>query len=163
MLFAGSGRNSLISVTKQALILLKFEAKEPKQERIRLREDLREAKDSSHYDLFPQSASCKCYFFDNFRKLSPKIDGDASHCQFNDVLRRRFLRQLTLKERSRRTGDSTQRRRFNELSYEDQVEQLRASVDFLVELCDTVSPAKEGNFSNWSHQAVDFILDEMLT
>ncbi|XP_031273355.1 uncharacterized protein LOC116131825 [Pistacia vera] len=106
MLFAGSRRNSLISVAKQILILLKFEAKGPKQERIRLREDLREAKDSSHCDLFRQSAS------------------------------------LTLKEKSRRTGDSTQRRRFTELSYEDQVEQLRASVDFLVELCDTVSPVR---------------------
>lgn len=30
-----------------------------------------------------------------------------------------------------------------ELSYEDEAEQLRASVDFLVELCDTVSPVTE--------------------
>ncbi|KAJ0090751.1 hypothetical protein Patl1_14527 [Pistacia atlantica] len=52
---------------------------------------------------------------------------------------------------------------FMKLSYEDQVEQLRASVDFSVELCDTVSPAKEGNFANWSHQTLDFILGEVLT
>ncbi|KAJ0030248.1 hypothetical protein Pint_14361 [Pistacia integerrima] len=70
---------------------------------------------------------------------------------------------LRLKERRRRTGDSNQRRRFTEVSYEDQVEQLKASVDFLVELCDTVSLAKEGNFANWSHQTLDFILGEVLT
>ncbi|XP_044463616.1 protein MULTIPOLAR SPINDLE 1 isoform X2 [Mangifera indica] len=135
----------------------KRKAKERKQELVRLREDLREAEESAHYDLFPQSASCKCYFFDNLGKLSSEIDGNDSHRRFNDVLRRRFLRQVRLKER-RRTGDSTQRRRLSELSYEDEAEQLRASVDFLVELCDTVSPAKEGNFASWSHQAVDFIL-----
>ncbi|KAF5760971.1 putative protein MULTIPOLAR SPINDLE 1 [Helianthus annuus] len=39
---------------------------------------------------------------------------------------------------------------------EEETEQLRASVDFLVELCDTPD---DGNFANWSHQAVDFILD----
>ncbi|XP_057501653.1 protein MULTIPOLAR SPINDLE 1 [Actinidia eriantha] len=44
---------------------------------------------------------------------------------------------------------------------EDETEQLRASVDFLVELCDNVSPVnvEETNFLNWSHQAVDFILE----
>ncbi|KAK3000615.1 hypothetical protein RJ639_020286 [Escallonia herrerae] len=47
-----------------------------------------------------------------------------------------------------------------EYNGEDEMEQLRASVDFLVELCDTVSsPRVDGsNFANWSHQAVDFIL-----
>ncbi|KAJ0090477.1 hypothetical protein Patl1_14532 [Pistacia atlantica] len=57
----------------------------------------------------------KCYFFDNLGKLSPKIDGDASHRRFNGVLRRRFLKQVRLKERRRRrTGDrdSTRWRRF---------------------------------------------------
>ncbi|KAJ0031080.1 hypothetical protein Pint_14357 [Pistacia integerrima] len=72
----------------------KRKAKERKQDLIRLREDLREAEDSSHCDLFPQSASCKCCFFDRLGKLSPKIDGDASYRRFNDVLRRRFLRQV---------------------------------------------------------------------
>ncbi|KAJ0030243.1 hypothetical protein Pint_14364 [Pistacia integerrima] len=150
---------------------------ERKQELIRLREDLREAEDSSHCDLFPQSASCKCYFFDRLGKLSPKIDGDASYSTTVAVVVKVFVHfALRLKERRRRTGDSNQRRRLQayyvqvkvtmldfafliaELSYEDQVEQLRASVDFLVELCDTVSPAKEGNFANWSHQTLDFIL-----
>ncbi|KAJ0091096.1 hypothetical protein Patl1_14558 [Pistacia atlantica] len=134
----------------------KRKMKERKQELIRLREDLREAEDSSHCDLFPQSASCKCYFFDRLGKLSPKIDGDASYSTTVAVVVKVFVNfALRLKERRRRTGDANQRR---QLSYEDQVEQLRASVDFLVELCDTVSPAKEGNFANWSHQTLDFIL-----
>ncbi|XP_031250273.1 protein MULTIPOLAR SPINDLE 1-like [Pistacia vera] len=51
----------------------KRKVKEQKQELIRLREDLREAEDSSHCDLFPQSASFKCCFFDRLGKLSPKI------------------------------------------------------------------------------------------
>ncbi|KAL9442581.1 hypothetical protein AB3S75_020988 [Citrus x aurantiifolia] len=137
----------------------KRKAKDRKQELLRLREDLREAEDALHYDLLPQSASCKCYFFDNLGKLSPGGAGDGSDYRFNDVLRRRFLRQVRLQERRRRrTSDSTQRRRFTDLNSEDEVEQLRASVDFLVDLCDTVSPAEEANFANWSHQAVDFIL-----
>ncbi|KAK4481659.1 hypothetical protein RD792_012566 [Penstemon davidsonii] len=95
------------------------------------------------HDLFPQNVSCKCYFFDNLGELSPKlsIDGSESdHKRFNDVLRRRFLRQDHIGE--------------NEL------EKLRSSVDFLVELCETSSPVRveEGDFKNWSHQAVDFIL-----
>jgi hypothetical protein len=100
------------------------QAKERKQEILRLREDLKETQgsslilflinayssafviwfwvfflfvldsDASHCDLFPESASCKCYFFDNLGRLSPKFDGNASsNNRFNDVLRRRFLRQ----------------------------------------------------------------------
>ncbi|MFS8026733.1 putative protein MULTIPOLAR SPINDLE 1 [Helianthus anomalus] len=38
----------------------------------------------------------------------------------------------------------------------EETEQLRASADFLVELCDTPD---DGDFANWSHQAVEFILD----
>jgi hypothetical protein len=49
--------------------------------------------DATQCDLFPQSASCKCYFFDNLGKLSSTRLGDGSDRRFNDVLRRRFLRQ----------------------------------------------------------------------
>ncbi|KAK3016726.1 hypothetical protein RJ639_007447 [Escallonia herrerae] len=71
--------------------------------------------------------------------------------------------EVRLKERKRRRGaGSAEQRRFSVEEYngEDEMEQLRASVDFLVELCDTVSfPRVDGsNFANWSHQAVDFIL-----
>lgn len=72
-----------------------------------------------------------------------------------------------------------------DINSEDEMEQLRASVDFLVELCETNSPVRstsyfycgvyviipfhfnfdllefqveEANVANWSHQAADFIL-----
>ncbi|KAF3657918.1 putative pentatricopeptide repeat-containing protein-like [Capsicum annuum] len=123
----------------------KRKAKERKQEIVRLKEDLKVAEDGSQYDLFPKSASCKCYFFDELGLLSPKRTGDCSDQQFSDVLRRRFLRQ----ERDNETN----------------VEQLSTSVDFLLELCDTLSPQslEECNFKNWCHQAVDFILGTLAT
>ncbi|KAK9274974.1 hypothetical protein L1049_022231 [Liquidambar formosana] len=137
----------------------KRKAKERKQELLRLKEDLMEAEDGLQYDLFPQSASCKCYFFDSLGKSSPKRFGDGSVRRFNDVLRRRFFRQVRLKERRRRrTGGSNQELRFSDIRNENETEQLRASVDFLVELSDNVSPLEEAKFANWSHQAVDFIL-----
>ncbi|EXB42941.1 hypothetical protein L484_013964 [Morus notabilis] len=137
----------------------KRKAKERKQELLRLREDLKQTQDISQCDLFPQTAVCKCYFFDNLGKLSPKTVTDGSNRRFNDVLRRRFLRQVRFKERKRKSGGSVQQQRLlSDLSNEDELEQLRASVDFLVELCDTVSPVEEVNFANLSHQAVDFIL-----
>ncbi|KAB1211970.1 hypothetical protein CJ030_MR5G023722 [Morella rubra] len=155
----------------------KRKAKERKQELLRLREDLKEAEDGSQYDLFPRSAACKCYFYDNLGKLSPKRLDDGSDRRFNDVLRRRFLRQVRFKERRRKTDGSHHRRLLSDLNTVDETEQLRASVDFLVELCDTVSPVRllhsplfahssisymqlvgEANFANWAHQAIDFIL-----
>ncbi|KAJ7955658.1 Protein MULTIPOLAR SPINDLE 1 [Quillaja saponaria] len=134
----------------------KRKAKERKQLLLRLREDLKEAQDTSQCDLFPESSACKCYFFDNLGKLSPRRIGDG---RFHDVLRRRFLRQVRIKERRRRTDSSTQQRLSLGLTGEDDTEQLRSSVDFLVELCDTVSPVdQEFSFANLAHQAVDFIL-----
>ncbi|WCJ30122.1 multipolar spindle 1 [Euphorbia peplus] len=136
----------------------KRKAKERKQELIRFREDLKEAEDtSSRSDLFSQTASCKCYFYNNLGKLSPKVDGDCSDRRFDDVLRRRFLRQVRYKERRRKDGPN-RGRRISDLSSEDELEQLKASVDFLVDLHDTASHVQEPNFANWSHQAVDFIL-----
>ena len=76
-----------------------IQAKERKQEILRLREDLNNAEgriaalsvslyifrfselvlvaDASEFDLFPQNAACKCYFFDRLGNLSPtKISDD---------------------------------------------------------------------------------------
>ncbi|KAK6236017.1 hypothetical protein SCA6_011354 [Theobroma cacao] len=142
----------------------KRKAKERKQVILRLRDDLKEAEDASQCDLFPQTASCKCYFFDKMGKLSPNRLGDASDRRFNDVLRRRFLRQVRLRERRKRAASSLKGRVLGLLfitagcNDEDQAEQLKASIDFLVELCDTSSPVQESKFENWSHQAVEFIL-----
>ncbi|MFQ6651122.1 hypothetical protein Gotur_022444 [Gossypium turneri] len=135
----------------------KRKAKERKQEILKLKDDLKKAEEASQCDIFPQTASCKCYFFDNLGKLSPNRLGDGSDRRFHDVLRRRFLRQVRLRERRRTCGSSQKRRAFG-FSDEDHAEQLRASVDFLVELCSSSSPVQESKFKNWSHQAVDFIL-----
>ncbi|XP_054821049.1 protein MULTIPOLAR SPINDLE 1 isoform X3 [Prosopis cineraria] len=140
----------------------KHKAKERKQELLRLREDLKEAQDASQCELFPESASCKCYFFDNLGESSGKKVANSSVSRFNDVLRRRFLRQVRFKERRRRVGSSSQRRRTFGSTVEDETEQLRSSVDFLVELCETVSPV-ESKFANLAHQAVDFILGSQKT
>ncbi|KAI3524295.1 hypothetical protein L1887_02948 [Cichorium endivia] len=138
----------------------KRKAKERKQEIIRLRKNLEEVEDGLQHELFPGSASCKCYFFENLGKLSPnKLPGEGFDGRFNDVLRRRFLRQVRLKERrKRRNEDSTQRSFWSDHNTEE-IEQLKASVDFLVDLCDALSSPDDSNFANWSHQAVDFILD----
>ncbi|CAN1809371.1 Protein MULTIPOLAR SPINDLE 1 [Linum perenne] len=138
-------------------------AKDRKQEIIRLREDLKEAEDaSSKCDLFPQTAACKCYLFDDLGKLRSEYAGDGSDSRFKDVLRRRFFRQVRTKQRRRKRDNPNLRLRFPELNSEDEVDQFRASVDFLVELCDgTASPAEEAHFANWSHQAVDFILESL--
>ncbi|CAN4113256.1 unnamed protein product [Withania somnifera] len=143
----------------------KRKAKERKQEILRLKEDLKVAEDGSQYDLFPKSASCKCYFFDKLGLLSPKGTGDGSDQRFSDVLRRRFLRQVRIKERKRRSTDDSLLHRISERDNENNVEQLSASVDFLLELCDTISPQslEEGSFKNWCHQAADFILGTLAT
>lgn len=49
--------------------------------------------DGLTFDVFPQNASCKCYFFDNMAELSTGQLVSSSDWRFNDVLRRRFLRQ----------------------------------------------------------------------
>ncbi|EOA14749.1 hypothetical protein CARUB_v10028045mg [Capsella rubella] len=114
----------------------KQKAKERKKEIIRLQENLKDAESSFHRDLFPANASCKCYFFDDLGAFSGRRIGEASEARFNDVLRRRFLRL--------------------EPKYEEEAEHLRISIDFLLKLSEADSNAS--NFSNWSHQAVDFIL-----
>ncbi|XP_024980677.1 protein MULTIPOLAR SPINDLE 1 isoform X1 [Cynara cardunculus var. scolymus] len=179
----------------------KRKAKERKEEILRLKHDLDEVEDGLHHELFPGSTSCRCYFFENMGKLSPdKISGEGFDGRFNDVLRRRFLRQVRLKERRKRRSDGSKQRLFLPEYIAEETEQLRASVDFLVELCDTISSVRvcwppnklhssdpsfymltfhvsqvlfstfysllalflqpdDANFANWSHQAVDFILD----
>lgn len=55
--------------------------------------------------------------------------------------------------------------RISDCDNENNIEQLSASVDFLLELCDTISlhSLEEGNFKNWCHQAVDFIIGTLAT
>ncbi|KAK7347612.1 hypothetical protein VNO80_22148 [Phaseolus coccineus] len=146
-----------------ALLRWKRKAKERKQEILRLREDLKDAQDASHCDLFPETAACKCYFFDKIGEVNPKHHGTGCDSRFSDVLRRRFLRQVRFKERRRKIGSSSpssssQQRLSLGLIKEDEAEQLRASVDFLVDLCSSLSSMDDSKFANVAHQAVDFIL-----
>ncbi|CAN6862356.1 unnamed protein product, partial [Brassica oleracea] len=136
----------------------KQKAKERKKEIIRLQEDL---KDAESCDLFPANASCKCYFFDNLGEFSGRRIGEASEPRFNDALRRRFLRIARIRGRRKSTRPS-QRLPLSGLltsepEYEDEAEQLRISIDFLLELSQAAD-SSASYFSNWSHQAVDFIL-----
>ncbi|CAL9244016.1 unnamed protein product [Arabidopsis halleri] len=133
----------------------KQKAKERKKEIIKLQEDLKDAESAFHRDLFPANASCKCYFFDNLGVFSGRRIGEASESRFNDVLRRRFLR-LARKRSRRKSTRSSQRFQSSEPEYEEEAEHLRISIDFLLQLSEADSNAS--NFSNWSHQAVDFIL-----
>ena len=56
--------------------------------------------DALRSDLYPQTASCKCYFFNDLENSDSKqlSDHSQSDQRLTDVLRRRFLRQgrLTL-------------------------------------------------------------------
>ncbi|CAL1358693.1 unnamed protein product [Linum trigynum] len=126
----------------------KRKAKDRKQEIARLRERI-----SRKPKMLLLSVICfpkpPCYFFDHVGKLRFEDAGDGSVSRFNDVLRR----SENEKHMRRNRDDPSLRLRFPELSSENEVDQLRASVDFLVELC--ASPMEEANFANWSHQAVD--------
>ncbi|KAF8084648.1 hypothetical protein N665_0708s0006 [Sinapis alba] len=134
----------------------KHKAKERKKEMIRLQEDLKDAESGSHCDLFPANASCKCYFFDNLGEFrSGRRFGEVSEPRFNHVLRRRFLRLARTRGRRKSTRPS-QRLRVSGPGYEEEAEHLKISIDFLLELAEQDSNASY--FSNWSHQAVDFIL-----
>ncbi|CAI9098788.1 OLC1v1035495C1 [Oldenlandia corymbosa var. corymbosa] len=153
------------SQSEETSLKWKRKAKERKQQILRLKEELKIAEDGLQYDLFPQNASCKCYFFDDMGVLGGNQLDDSSNLRFNDLLRRRFFRQVRIKDRRRKRDDAVTQERVLGSSSDNEIEQLSASVDFLVELFDTVSPAKmeEKAFKNWSHQAVDFILSTLKT
>ncbi|CAM8911403.1 unnamed protein product [Rhodiola kirilowii] len=140
----------------------KKKAKGRKQELLRLRDELRVAEEGMQDDLFPQNVACKCYFFSDMGISSSKHPCDSFYGKVNDVLRRRFLQQVRLKERKKKlTGGSVQQLYFSDFSNEDGMEQFKASIDFLAELCEHVTPEDEARFANWSHQAIEFILDSL--
>uniref|UniRef100_A0A7N0US47 Multipolar spindle 1 n=1 Tax=Kalanchoe fedtschenkoi TaxID=63787 RepID=A0A7N0US47_KALFE len=137
-------------------------AKERKQELLKLREELRATEEGMQDDLFPQNVACKCYFFSDVGTSDSKHLCDSLDGKVNDVLRRRFLRQVRLKERRKKqAGGSVQQLYISDFSKEDKMEQFKASVDFLAELCEKVVPEDEVRFANWSHQAIEFILDSL--
>ncbi|RWR91261.1 protein MULTIPOLAR SPINDLE 1 isoform X1 [Cinnamomum micranthum f. kanehirae] len=119
----------------------KRKAKERKRELLILKQQLKDIQDGSERDLVPEISSCKCYFFENCGKLSPRgVDLGGDHHWINEVLHRRFLRQVRWRERRKRTEDSVSRQRIElEVNCDDEMERLSTSVDFLVELCDTAT------------------------
>nr|GEW18435.1 protein multipolar spindle 1 isoform X2 [Tanacetum cinerariifolium] len=78
-----------------------------------------------------------------------------------DGMHNEMLTGVRLKERRKRRGEGSARRLYLSENNDEVTEQLRASVDFLVDLCETISNPDDANFANWSHQAVDFILDSI--
>lgn len=117
--------------------------------------------DALRSDLYPQTASCKCYFFNDLENLASKQLNDHSQSdqRLTDVLRRGFLRQVRLHGRIKKTAKNlTHRRPLAEFYREEEAEQLKLSADFLVDLCGMPCPVKRPNFANQAHQAVDFIL-----
>ncbi|XP_077236737.1 multipolar spindle 1 [Tasmannia lanceolata] len=145
----------------------KRKAKERKQELLRLREEIKEIEDGKQYDPSLETVCCKCYFFDNCGKLSPSRLhlGDAEGgFRINEILHRRFLRQVRWKKRKKKSDDSVRQRHTIELNGEDEIERLSTSADFLVELSSTVFHVDNyPQFSTLSHQAVDFILASLKT
>ncbi|KAL8160243.1 hypothetical protein V2J09_001780 [Rumex salicifolius] len=160
---ASSSSSSHSEIVSQAQ-RWKRKAKDRKQEILRLNEYLKELENASVGDLYPQTAACKCYFFSDLGKFSPNQlpEHSAYRHRLNDTLRRRFLRQVRLREkRKRRASDSVIPSLFTESNYEDSIDLLRLSADFLLDLCSTSSAIEGGNFANWTHQAVDFILGSL--
>ncbi|KAJ4958365.1 hypothetical protein NE237_025476 [Protea cynaroides] len=88
--------------------------------------------DGRRYDLILHSASSRCYLYDNLGKLIPKFERKEEKAkQFHwEAMNFRAKREY-------------------------EIEQLSTSVDFLMDLCDTVEDSASANLS---HQVVDFIL-----
>ncbi|XP_058114021.1 protein MULTIPOLAR SPINDLE 1 [Magnolia sinica] len=145
------------SPSKSDALRWKRLAKKRKRELLTLKRQLNQLQDEMQYDLFPQSASCKCYFFDRCGKLSSSTDVDDR--RINDVLRRRFLRLVRWTEKKKGLDNSVRPRHAIELNGNDEIELLSTSVDFLVELSSADSPVENNpSFAASSHQAIDLIL-----
>ncbi|XP_039115553.1 protein MULTIPOLAR SPINDLE 1 [Dioscorea cayenensis subsp. rotundata] len=134
-------------------------AKERKREIQRLREEFKQLEDGIRAEVVPQIAACRCHFFDDCGKLSPRSGQIGREgLWIDEVLRRRFLRLMRWKERRRKLDDSVRKRHFIELNSEDEIGKLNTSIDFLVELSNGKFVENDFSFRALSHQAVDFIL-----
>ncbi|XP_068649321.1 protein MULTIPOLAR SPINDLE 1 [Aristolochia californica] len=154
-----------VSVSESDALRWKRKSKERKQEIHSLQQELLKIRDEPQHDPFTDFASCKCYFFDDLGKpSSPGVQSgsDTSAQQFNDVLHRRFLRQVRWKQRKKNGEHSVRLGNSIGLNGEDERVHLGTAVDFLVELCSTSSQVERvPSFMTLSHQAVEFILDSL--
>ncbi|XP_060171754.1 protein MULTIPOLAR SPINDLE 1 isoform X2 [Lycium barbarum] len=143
----------------------KQKAKERKREILRLKEDLKVAEDGSQCDIYPKSASCKCYFFD---KLGSTGIGDGSDQRFSDVLRRRFLRQVRIKERkTRRTDDSLLQRISGTLATMSPMERNAEPVEgiinsLIMRLLRRMCSALQGDENHHFDTAVQFYIQHLM-
>ncbi|KNA15200.1 hypothetical protein SOVF_100490 [Spinacia oleracea] len=154
--------HSSVSSSASRTFHWKQKAKNRKQEMLRLSDELKRLEGDLGCDLYPESASCKCYFFKNLQIVSPKKFIDDSDHRLNDVLRRRFLRLVRLHKRiKRKASNSIDQRAFSEFYKEEDIEKLKISAEYLVDLCETPSMVKKPDFANLAHQAVDFILSSV--
>ncbi|KAJ1269595.1 hypothetical protein BS78_07G223800 [Paspalum vaginatum] len=146
------------------LLHWKRKAKDRKREVLRLREELKLLQDGARgEDMEPPVASCRCHFFDGCGDLPTQPCGGGGGEQehwIDEVLRRRFLRLVRWKEKRRRVDRPLPRSSLIDFCSEDEVQQLSMSIDFLVQLSDSIFAKREAahSFPTFSHQAVDFIL-----
>ncbi|KAJ6834286.1 protein MULTIPOLAR SPINDLE 1 isoform X1 [Iris pallida] len=134
-------------------------AKERKREIVRLREEIKLLEDGTRTEDPAPIASCRCHFFDGSGDIGGSRAGrdDGGHW-IDEVLRRRFLRLVRWKERRRRVEGSLQRRHLLDFYNGNEIEWLGTSIDFLVELTDTISGKGDTSIGTFSHLAVEFIL-----
>ncbi|KAL2936415.1 Protein MULTIPOLAR SPINDLE 1 [Bienertia sinuspersici] len=157
-----SSSSSSLSSSSSRVLHWKNKAKIRKQEILRLSEDLKRLEDDLRCDLYPQSAACKCYFFNDLQSTSSKQLAEGSDHRLNDALHRRFLRLVRLQKRiKRRKSNVTDQHAFSEFHTEEEIEQLKISAEFLVDLCEKPRLVNKPNFANLAHQAVDFILGSL--
>ncbi|XP_020518399.1 protein MULTIPOLAR SPINDLE 1 isoform X2 [Amborella trichopoda] len=141
----------------------KRKAKERKKELMKLEEELKDVQDGIQREIFSQGPSCKCHFFEDCGNLNSKLSSqgeDGTAFRVNQVLCRRFLRQVRLKERTKKPNGATVSLRVaKEFEGYGEKEQLATSVDFLMELVSTkLLVDNMPSFATFSHQAVDFII-----
>ncbi|KAL4181664.1 hypothetical protein AMTRI_Chr12g238470 [Amborella trichopoda] len=119
----------------------KRKAKERKKELMKLEEELKDVQDGIQREIFSQGPSCKCHFFEDCGNLNSKLSSqgeDGTAFRVNQVLCRRFLRQVRLKERTKKPNGATVSLRVaKEFEGYGEKEQLATSVDFLMELVST--------------------------
>ncbi|KAF8753104.1 hypothetical protein HU200_011758 [Digitaria exilis] len=145
------------SSSSPPLLHWKRKAKERKRENLHLLEEIKLLQDGAHREEMELPvASCRCHFFDGCGDLTPQPGGSCGE-HWDEVLRRRFLRLVRLKQKRRRVDRLSSLIDFNT---EDEMQQLSMATDFLVELSDGIFAKKEASlsFATLSHQAVDFIL-----
>ncbi|XP_074592205.1 protein MULTIPOLAR SPINDLE 1 isoform X3 [Curcuma longa] len=136
----------------------KRKAKDRKREILKLREELQQLEDGSSCEADLPIASCPCHFFGGIGESGE--DGGGRGHWIDEVLRRRFLRLVRWKERRKKVERPMDRKSFLVFNNQNEIEQLGASINFLVEHTDNffLKAEMSTSFASFSHQAVDFIV-----